>query len=74
MLPQEKIEKLGEMLGELAPCQCLSPSDERLMQGLRRLVAAGKSRLLFPQEFNTVSGWSERCAVCPERKKAKKRA
>jgi hypothetical protein len=74
MLPPEKVEKLGLMLGEVAACQCLSPGEERLTQGLKRLVAAGKSRLLFPQEFNTVRGWVERCAACPERRKAKKRA
>jgi len=74
MLPPDKVEKLGEMLGELAACQCLSPGDEKLSQGLRRLVAGGKSKLLFPQEFNTVRGWAERCAACPERKKARKRA
>ena len=41
---------------------------------LAQLIEAGKSRLLFPQEFNTVRGWTERCAACPEKKKQKKRA
>jgi hypothetical protein len=74
MLPPDKVEKLGEMLGELAQCQCLSPAEDQLTRGLHRLVAGGKAKLLFAQEFNTVRGWTERCAACPERKKAKKRA
>jgi hypothetical protein len=74
MLPPDKVEKLGEMLGELAACQCLAPAEEELARGLRRFIAAGRTKLLFQPEFNTVRGWAERCAACPEHRKAKKRA
>ena len=69
MLPPDKVERLAEMLRGLAACQCLSPAEEHLAQGLNRLIAAGKSKLLFPPEFNTVRAWQERCAACRERKR-----
>jgi hypothetical protein len=74
MLPPEKVEKLGEMLREVASCECLSPAEDQLAKGLARLIDVGKTRLLFPPEFNTVRGWTERCAACPEKKKQNKRA
>jgi hypothetical protein len=74
MLPPDKAEQLAAMLEELAACQCRSPAEEHLAKGLARLLAAGKHKLLFPAEFNTVRGWQERCAACPERKRLKKRA
>jgi hypothetical protein len=68
MLPPEKVELLAEMLRGLSSCQCLSPAEEHLVQGLARLIQAGKPKLLFPPEFNTVRSWQERCATCRQRK------
>jgi hypothetical protein len=74
VLPPDKVDKLREMLDGLKPCQCLAPAEESLLQGLARLVGTGRVKLLFPQEFNLVRGWTERCAACPERNPKKRRA
>ena len=56
MLPPEKVDKLREMLETLKTCECLAPSEEALLQGLGRLAAGNRVKLLFPQEFNLVRG------------------